>query len=60
MGVEDRSELPIGDACVDGDDVIFGVDRDELVQGTHRQQIVFAVGDFVEAVAGAKSLEFAL
>jgi len=60
LGVKERSELPVGNAGVNGDGVIFGVDRDELVQGTHGQQIVFAVGDFVEAVAGAKGLELAL
>ena len=54
FGVEERGELAVGDAGVDGDGASLGVERDDFVERLQGEESVFAVGDVVEAVAGAE------
>ncbi len=60
FGVEERGELAVGNAGVDGDGAGVGVERDDFVERLEGEESVFAVGDIVEAVAGAEDFKFGM
>ena len=60
FGVEERSELAVGDAGIDGDGAGLGVERDDFVERLEGEESVFAIGDVVEAVAGAEDFKFGM
>ena len=60
FGVEERGELAVGDAGIDRDSAGLGIERDDFVERLEGEEGVFAVGDVVEAVAGAEDFELGM
>src|SRR5215469_10186869 len=54
LAVEIWAQLPIGHARFYGDGTGVGVQGDDLIQRVQRQKLIPAVGNAIEAVAGAE------